>query len=196
MNRIIIIGAALAISFSIGIAKKEVKLPGKPEKIDLALSVKDEEVEITGKERAVVKTAKGTFVIKLFPDDAPKTVENFVRLAEAGFYDGLYFHRYVPDFVIQGGDPLGDGTGSCGYTVPAEFENQEYTHIEEAVGLARAQDPNSGSCQFYITLSPQHGLDGNYTVFGEVINGMEVVHKLRRGDKIIKITITRLEEEE
>ncbi len=192
MKRIIPI--LLLIPFSIGMAK-EAKLPAKPEKVELALSVKEKKVEITGREKAVVKTNKGTFIIKLFPDDAPRTVENFVRLAEAGFYDGLYFHRYVPDFVIQGGDPLGNGTGNCGWTVPAEFENQKHTHIEGAVGLARGDDPNSGSCQFYITLSPQHGLDGNYTVFGKVIKGMDVVHSLRRGDKIIKITIIRKEEE-
>ena len=161
-------------------------------RVQIARKFMNVKPEITGDEIAVVETNKGTFKFVLYPDSAPATVESFVRLAELGFYDGLTFHRYVPNFVIQGGDPKGDGTGDAGYTVPLEARAH---HVEGAVGLARAADPNSGSCQFYITLSPQPHLDGNYTVFGRVIEGMDVVRKLRKGDKILRITIERGDQE-
>jgi cyclophilin family peptidyl-prolyl cis-trans isomerase len=158
------------------------------ERQKVARAYKDFDIEITGNERAVVKTNKGTFVIKFYPDAAPITVKNFIRLSLLGFYDGLTFHRYVENFVIQGGDPLGNGTGDAGYTIPLEV-SEKRKHKEGAVGMARAQDPNSGSCQFYITLSPQPHLDGKYTVFGEVVEGMDVVKSLRAGDRIERIDI-------
>lgn len=157
------------------------------DRVKLALSVKDKEISLTGKERAKVETSKGTFFIEFYPDDAPNTVKNFIKLARVGFYDGLTFHRYVPDFVIQGGDPQGNGTGDAGYTIDAEFNKRR--HETGAVGMARGTDPNSASCQFYITLSPRPHLDGNYTVFGRVVEGMDVVKLLRAGDTIKKITI-------
>ncbi len=163
--------------------------PLQPGKIKIGLSVKDKKVVLTGKEKAVIETNKGTFVIKFFPEDAPNTVKNFIRLAEAGFYDGLYFHRYEPDFVIQGGDPLGNGSGDAGYKIKAEFNKRK--HLTGTVGMARGEDPNSASCQFYITLSPQPHLDGKYTVFGRVVKGMDVVRKLRAGDWMKKVRIVR-----
>jgi len=159
------------------------------QRVDLARSVKDTEVTLSDTTQAIVKTNRGSFRLFLYGNDAPISVKNFVRLAEAGFYDGLTFHRYEPDFVIQGGDPLGNGMGDAGYTIPLEISDRK--HIKGALGMARAQDPNSGSCQFYICLEAQPGLDGGYTVFGEVIKGMSVVDQLRQGDKIIKIKIIR-----
>ncbi len=136
---------------------------------------------------AVIQTNKGTIRALLYPQDAPITVQNFVRLALLGFYDGLTFHRYVPNFVIQGGDPTGTGRGNAGYTIPLEVSQRK--HVEGALGMARARDPNSGSCQFYITLRPTPHLDGHYTVFGRVLQGMEVVHQLRKGDRILRVDI-------
>ncbi len=159
------------------------------QRVELAVSAKDTEVTLTDTTQAIVKTNRGSFRLLLYGKDAPISVKNFVRLAEAGFYDGLTFHRYEPGFVIQGGDPQGTGMGDAGYTIPLEISDRK--HIKGALGMARAQDPNSGSCQFYICLEAQPGLDGSYTVFGEVIKGMSIVEQLRQGDKIIKIKIIR-----
>ncbi|MEO0232621.1 MAG: peptidylprolyl isomerase [candidate division WOR-3 bacterium] len=161
----------------------------KPEeRIEIAKKYKDVDIEIKEPLKILIKTNKGEFLCELYPQYAPKTVKNFVKLSKLGFYDGLIFHRYVPDFVIQGGDPYGTGYGNAGYNIPLEI-NEKAKHVEGALGIARAQDPNSGSCQFYITLKETPHLDGNYTVFGKVIKGMDVVKKLRKGDIIEKIEI-------
>lgn len=141
--------------------------------------------------RATIATNKGNIVIDLYPKDAPQTVNNFVFLARDGFYDGLTFHRYVPGFVIQGGDPLGNGTGGPGYTLPPEIKR---THPKGAVAMARRggspeTTPSSGS-QFYITLDATPNLDGAYTSFGQTTpESMSVVEQIRQGDVINKITI-------
>ncbi len=137
---------------------------------------------------ATIDTDKGQIVCLLYPDVAPKTVNAFAFLAGEGFYDGLSFHRVEPGFVIQGGDPLGNGTGGPGYNLPAEFN--ERPHKEGALAMARAQSPNSAGSQFYITLAPTPFLDRNYTVFGEVIEGMDVVKKIRKGDKMKSVKVT------
>ncbi|MEO0275812.1 MAG: peptidylprolyl isomerase [candidate division WOR-3 bacterium] len=161
----------------------------KPEeRIEIAKKYKDVDIEIKEPLKILIKTNKGEILCELYPQYAPKTVKNFVKLSKLGFYDGLIFHRYVPDFVIQGGDPYGTGYGNAGYNIPLEV-NEKAKHVEGALGIARAQDPNSGSCQFYITLKETPHLDGNYTVFGKVIKGMDVVKKLRKGDIIEKIEI-------
>ena len=140
---------------------------------------------------ATISTAKGDIVVQLDAGAAPLTVNNFLFLAEQGFYDGLTFHRVEPGFVIQGGDPLGTGTGGPGYTVPAEIE---LTHVEGAIAMARQGDEvnptraSSGS-QFYITLAPTPQLDGAYTVFGQVIAGLDVVQSIAIGDVIETIAI-------
>jgi len=140
------------------------------------------------KQIAVITLEKGGEIrIELFPEDAPKTVESFVTLAKKGFYDGLTFHRVVPGFVVQGGDPKGDGTGGPGYTVKAEFNKRK--HVRGTLAMARAQDPDSAGSQFYITFGPQPGLDGQYTVFGQVISGMELVDKIKVGDKMKSVRI-------
>ena len=146
---------------------------------------------------AVITMDKGgEIVVEFFPNDAPKTVENFVKLASSGFYDGTTFHRVEPGFVVQGGDPLsktlpaGDrrlGTGGPGYQIKAEFSKQK--HDRGVVAMARSQDPDSAGSQFYITLGPANFLDGKYTVFGRVTKGMNVVDGIRIGDRVKSIKI-------
>jgi len=136
---------------------------------------------------AVIETEKGTIKFKFFEEDAPNTVANFINLTEKHFYDGLTFHRYEPGFVIQGGCPYGNGTGGPGYTIKAEFNSKP--HIAGTVAMARAQDPDSAGSQFYICLAPAPFLDRQYTVFGQVVEGMDAVYKIRAGDKMKKVFI-------
>jgi len=140
------------------------------------------------KQTAVITLEKGGEIrIEFFPVDAPKTVENFVTLAKKKFYDGLAFHRVVPGFVAQGGDPKGDGTGGPGYKIKAEFNKQK--HLRGSLAMARAADPDSAGSQFYITFGPQPSLDSQYTVFGRVVSGMEHVDKIKVGDKMKSVKI-------
>jgi len=142
---------------------------------------------------ATISTAKGDIVAQLDAGAAPQTVNNFVFLAREGFYDGLTFHRVEPGFVIQGGDPAGTGSGGPGYTVPAEIQ---LPHVEGAIAMARRGDEvnparaSSGS-QFYVTLAPTPFLDGAYTAFGQVVEGMDVVKSIVVGDVIQTITISQ-----
>ncbi len=140
---------------------------------------------------AVIKTAKGTIAFKFFPEDAPATVENFKKLARQSFYNKLTFHRIESDFVIQGGDPKADGTGGPGYTISDEFNARP--HLEGTVAMARSPLPNSAGSQFYICLAPSPELDGKYTVFGQVTEGLEVVHQIRKGDAMETVTIEKKE---
>ena len=137
--------------------------------------------------RVVMETSQGNLLIELFPDVAPITVEKITKLINDGFYDGLTFHRYVPGFVIQGGDPKGDGTGGPGFTIKAEFN--ERPHIKGTLSMARSADPNSAGSQFYFVLGREQAqhLDGQYTVFGHVIEGLDNVDKLRQGDVMNKV---------
>lgn len=135
-----------------------------------------------------VETMRGTIRIELFDEKAPITTSNFKELVKRGFYNGLIFHRVEPGFVIQTGDPTGTGRGGSGKTIPLEI-HPALKHRKGAVGMARAVDPNSASSQFYITLTDTHELDGNYAVFGQVAEGMEVVETIRVGDKMIKVTL-------
>jgi peptidyl-prolyl cis-trans isomerase B (cyclophilin B) len=130
-----------------------------------------------------IQTKFGDISIEFFPDAAPRTVENFIKLAKSGFYDGLIFHRIVPGFVIQGGDPNTKstdrsrwGTGGPGWTVKAEFNKNK--HSRGALSMARAQDPNSAGSQFFIVLKDANFLDGQYTVFGRVTSGMDAVDRI------------------
>jgi peptidyl-prolyl cis-trans isomerase B (cyclophilin B) len=129
-----------------------------------------------------------TIDIAFYPQDAPKTVENFVTLAKKGFYNGLKFHRVVPDFVVQGGCPKGDGTGGPGYTIPAEFNSKK--HLRGTVAMARSQHPDSAGSQFYICYGATPHLDRNYTVFGQVTSGMEHVDRIKQGDRMKTVEIT------
>ena len=145
----------------------------------------------------LIKTSRGDITADLEMDKAPATAGNFVDLVERGFYNGLTFHRYEPGFVIQGGCPLGNGTG--GFTDPATGRERriplevrpDLKHDKAGtLAMARSSDPNSASCQFYITLGPAKFLDDNYAVFGYVTGGMDVVSQVRKGDKIESIMMT------
>lgn len=136
------------------------------------------------KDVAVIKTNLGTIVFELLPDVAPKMVDNFKDLAKSGFYNGTTFHRVINGFMIQGGDPLSkdddpsnDGTGSGPRKMPAEFTTK-YSHTRGMVSTARSNDPNSGSCQFFIVQKDSKFLDNKYTIFGRVLEGLEVVDKI------------------
>ncbi len=145
--------------------------------------------EEKGKLLFEMKTSKGTMKGEFYPDSAPNTVLNFVTLSKKKFYDGLTFHRVVPDFVIQGGDPEGTGEGGPGYTIPAEFNDIE--HQPGVLSMARSQDPDSAGSQFFICLTREQckHLDGSYTAFGKVTEGFEVAQKIEQGDKIEEIKI-------
>jgi len=142
---------------------------------------------------AILDTDRGVIVIEFYPAVAPKTVANFETLVKKGFYNGLIFHRVVPDFVVQGGDPDGTGMGGPGYTVPAEIDSSEH-HLRSTVATARLGDDvnptrQSSGSQFYICLKPQPSLDAQYTIFGGVIKGMDVVDRIQKGDHMKKLTL-------
>ncbi len=135
---------------------------------------------------ATIETEKGNIVLELFASDVPVTVNNFVFLAREGFYDGTTFHRVIPGFMAQGGDPTGTGTGNPGYSFADEFT--VHTHVAGALSMANSGS-NTNGCQFFITYAPQPHLDGKHTVFGQLIEGMDILKKLENGDAIIRITI-------
>jgi peptidyl-prolyl cis-trans isomerase B (cyclophilin B) len=137
--------------------------------------------------KAIIETKKGNIELELFNKDAPNTVANFEKLTKKGFYDGLTFHRVLPDFVIQGGCPKGDGTGGPGYTIKCEINDNK--HGTGSLSMAHA-GKNTGGSQFFITHSPQPHLDGVHTVFGKVISGMDVVNSIKQGDVMEKVTVT------
>jgi peptidylprolyl isomerase/peptidyl-prolyl cis-trans isomerase B (cyclophilin B) len=136
---------------------------------------------------ARIATEKGTIVFRFYPLDAPQHSAAFIKLARAGFYDGLTFHRVEPGFVIQGGDPDGNGTGGPGYQLDAEFN--EHKHVTGTVAMARSSNPNSAGSQFYICLGDAPFLNRQYTVFGQVVEGQDVVDAIRVGDVMTTVTI-------
>ena len=165
------------------------------------------EYKPNGNEVAVIVTDEGTIRVQLHGEDAPIHVGNFVELAQKGFYDGLKFHRYVPGFVIQGGSNTRDmtpaevarggygpngkpGTGGPGYSIKGEWKtNPHNEHKDGTLAMARSSMPDSAGSQFYFCLGPQPFLDGDYTVFGDTIEGLDVIAKLRAGSLIESITI-------
>jgi len=161
-----------------------------------AVSIEQIKETIIHKEKKVVDTTSnivnleldtGTVVIELLPDVAPETVKSFKNLVSKGFYDGLTFHRVIPGFMAQGGDPEGTGMGNAGFKLKAEFNATK--HVRGTVAMARSQDPNSASCQFYICYGPQPHLDGQYTVFGQVTSGMELIDDVKNGSIMKKLSI-------
>ena len=151
--------------------------------------------------RVHFETDKGEIVAELFEDDAPGTVENFVGLAtgtkeftdpktgkktKRPYYDGLTFHRVIDDFMVQGGCPLGTGTGGPGFTIKDELKGKKQVHKAGSLSMAKTAAPDSGGSQFFICHSPQPHLDRKHTVFGEVISGMDVVNKIQKGDKMTR----------
>jgi cyclophilin family peptidyl-prolyl cis-trans isomerase len=145
-----------------------------------------EEIHRLAKAHATIQTNQGAIELEFFPEAAPLTALNFVRLAQKGFFDGLFIHRVVPNFVVQTGDPRGDGWGSPGYSIRSEFSRRRYTR--GIVGMASSGTDTEG-CQFFITHSDQPHLDGRYTIFARVTSGMEVVDALQVGDRMEKVTI-------
>ena len=141
--------------------------------------------------RAEIHTEKGDMKVHIFEKDAPNTVANFVKLAREGFYDGLTFHRVIPDFVIQGGCPRGDGTGGPGYTIKCELNGDNQYHDRGVLSMAHAGRDTGGS-QFFICHNRRNTahLDRRHTCFGQVYEGLEVIDAIRQGDEIIKIVIT------
>jgi peptidylprolyl isomerase/peptidyl-prolyl cis-trans isomerase B (cyclophilin B) len=132
-----------------------------------------------------VSTAHGDIVFQLFPDDAPLHCAAFMKLADAGFYDGLKFHRVEPGFVVQGGDPKGDGTGGPGYNLKSEFNARP--HVRGTVAMARSSRPDSAGSQFYICLGEAPFLNGQYTVFGQMTEGFDALDAIRRGDAMTSV---------
>ena len=138
---------------------------------------------------ATIMTTRGPMEIKLSPEHAPKTVNNFVFLAREGFYDGVSFHRVIEDFVIQGGDPTGTGMGGPGYKFEDECKGNPLKHERGSISMANA-GPNTNGSQFFIAHSPQPHLNGKHTVFGKVINGLDVLDSIEQGDAMVEVTIT------
>jgi len=136
-----------------------------------------------------IETERGDIELELYPQHAPKTVNNFVFLAEQGFYNGVTFHRVIKNFVIQGGDPTGTGTGGPGYRFEDEVANNPLKHETGAISMANA-GPNTNGSQFFITHSPQPHLNGKHTVFGKVVAGQDVVNAIRQGDRMQKVTVS------
>jgi peptidyl-prolyl cis-trans isomerase B (cyclophilin B) len=139
--------------------------------------------------KAEITTGKGTIELELYPEHAPKTVNNFVFLAQEGYYDGVTFHRVIGEFMIQGGDPTGSGRGGPGYKFEDEIKGNPLTHERGVISMANAGPGTNGS-QFFITHSPQPHLNGMHTVFGKVVNGQDVVDAIKQGDAMESVKIS------
>jgi peptidyl-prolyl cis-trans isomerase B (cyclophilin B) len=139
--------------------------------------------------RTKIETNRGDIELELYPEYAPKTVNNFVFLAKEGFYDGVIFHRVISDFMVQGGDPTGTGRGGPGYKFEDEFEGNPLRHESKVISMANA-GPNTNGSQFFITHSPQPHLDGMHTVFGKVVEGQDIVDAIQQGDSMAKVTVS------
>lgn len=165
----------------------------KTSPVTATTTLSDEEQSMTdGTDGSVVKleTAKGDIYLELYDGDTPVHVGNFLDLIDDGFYDGLAFHRVIPNFMVQGGCPNGDGSGGPGFTIPDEA-NKGLKHVRGALSMAKTAAPNTGGSQFFVCHSPQPHLNGVHTVFGECIDGMDVVDAIRMGDEIRTVTIIK-----
>jgi peptidyl-prolyl cis-trans isomerase B (cyclophilin B) len=149
------------------------------------------QIDVSKTYRVTMETTRGTIELDLYPQHAPLTVNNFVFLVREGFYDGLTFHRVIKDFVIQGGDPTGRGSGGPGYRFRDEVIGNPLTHEAGVISMANA-GPNTNGSQFFITHTPQPHLNGRHTVFGRVVNGMDVVYAIQQGDRMTKVTVQEL----
>lgn len=139
---------------------------------------------------AIISTEKGDLKVEFYQNDAPNTVANFVKLSKEGFYDGLTFHRVIPDFVVQGGCPNGTGAGGPGYTIDCELDGDNQFHDRGVLSMAHA-GRNTGGSQFFICHSRNNTahLDRNHTCFGKVVDGVDVIDDIRGGDKMLKVTV-------
>ena len=179
---VLIAGTALTL-FLTGVIKMPSSQPAKSYNSPIPMVI-----DVNKKYTAVIKTAKGDLTLELYPQDAPVTVNSFVSLARKGFYNGLTFHRVIPGFMAQGGDPTGTGSGGPGYTIPDEISQRK--HVTGALSMAKTAQPNTGGSQFFICYAPQPHLDGIHTVFGQLTQGMDVLKQLVNGDKMTEVTIT------
>jgi peptidyl-prolyl cis-trans isomerase B (cyclophilin B) len=179
---VLIAGAVLTL-FLTGVIKMPSAQPAKSNDSPVPMVI-----DVNKKYTAVIKTAKGDLTLELYPQDAPVTVNSFVSLARKGFYNGLTFHRIIPGFMAQGGDPKGDGSGGPGYTIPDEINQRK--HVTGALSMAKAPQPNTGGSQFFICFAPASHLDGIHTVFGQLTQGMDVLKQLVIGDKMTEVVIT------
>ncbi|MDT8903974.1 peptidylprolyl isomerase [Anaeroselena agilis] len=197
LSTILALAACLALLLP-GCAAKAPQPPAQPDKKAAPAAVN---VSSPTNSKATFETSMGTFKVELFEDKAPVTAKNFITLADKGFFNGLIFHRVIDGFMIQGGDPKGNGTGGPGYTIPDEF-TKNLRHASEGVLSMANAGPNTGGSQFFITLVPTPWLDDKHAVFGKVVEGMDVVRAIGKvktgpGDKPItdvvikKITIVK-----
>ncbi|MFL2571630.1 MAG: peptidylprolyl isomerase [Parvicellaceae bacterium] len=140
--------------------------------------------------KAIIKSDKGEMTVEFYENDAPKTVANFIKLSKEGYYDGLTFHRVIPDFVVQGGCPNGTGAGGPGYSIDCELDGENQYHDKGVLSMAHA-GRNTGGSQFFICHSRNNTahLDRNHTCFGKVVEGLDVIDDIRQGDHIISITV-------
>lgn len=139
--------------------------------------------------RVTIETNRGEMELELYPEHAPKTVNNFVFLAQEGFYDGIVFHRVISDFMTQGGDPTGTGRGGPGYKFEDEVAENPLRHETAVISMANS-GPNTNGSQFFITHSPQPHLNGMHTVFGKVVEGQEIVDAIQQGDRMVKVMVS------
>ncbi len=139
------------------------------------------------KATVVMQTTRGIIKYRFYSDDAPKTVRRIAELVQSGFYNDITFHRVVPGFVIQGGDPTGTGTSGSGVKLKAEFNSRK--HVMGVVSMARSMHPDSADSQFFIMLGNHSHLDGQYTAFGQVVEGQDVVNQIKQGDRMVKVTL-------
>jgi len=173
---------------------KEVKKTNETKNKETKKTEKKMTEEKSKDQIVVIETNLGTIKFKFLKDKAPKTCENFIKLTEKGFYDGTIFHRVIPNFMIQGGDPDGTGMGGPGYNIKAEFNDTK--HVPGIVSMARSMDPDSAGSQFFICVAAVTHLDGQYTAFGEVIEGYDVVDKISKvktlpGDKPVEPVVMK-----
>lgn len=146
------------------------------------------QIDVKRTYKVTLTTSRGTIEIELYPEHAPVTVNNFVFLANEGFYDGVTFHRVIANFMIQGGDPTGSGRGGPGYRFEDELRGNPLCHERGVISMANA-GPNTNGSQFFITHGPQPHLDGRHTVFGKVVSGLDVVDAVQQGDVMEKVTV-------
>ena len=141
-----------------------------------------------------METNRGTLMLEMFNDDAINTVKNFVTLAQKGYYDGLKFHRVIPKFVVQGGDPTGSGSGGPGYAIACETRGHRQKHEAGALSMAHAGRDTGGS-QFFLVLSREQTkhLDGKHTIFGNVVEGLDILPQLKQGDKMLKVEVLEVD---
>lgn len=189
-SRILLICSMTMLLFT-GCFKEEKKAEKTPVNPENAIKASDLKLDKNGlsQESIIIKTVRGNIEFKLYPKKAPNTVTRIIELVNQGFYDGIKFHRVVPNFVIQAGDPTGTGTSGSGKNLKAEFNDIQ--HIKGTVAMARTRDPDSADSQFYIALTTLPHLDAKYTVFGQVVEGLDVISKIQQNDVIISMVFKR-----